>query len=195
MIHHNRGHSKCLHSSCNRLVFWLERKRSNKSIGIELWRIGVACLRREVMRRSTGIAQWTWQLTISIQNRNRNIDIINNKARYNRIDEFLPNWMIFFHFSSTWFSDQKKIVFSADHPQFLTKSVYYIGPSPSTALLPISLARIYLDISDWIPSIRVHCAWLVESRRLQYLHRIITIIIKDSKERKNLEKDWIPSKL
>jgi hypothetical protein len=27
------------------------------------------------------------------------------------------------------------------------------------------------------------------------LHRIITIIIKDSKERKNLEKDWIPAKL
>ena len=86
MIHHNLGHSKCLHSSCNRLVFWLERKRSNKSIGIELWRIGVACLRREVMRRSTGIAQWTWQLTISIQNRNNNIEIINNKAGHNLIN-------------------------------------------------------------------------------------------------------------
>ena len=86
MIRYNLGHSKCLHSSCNRLVFWLERKRSNKSIGIELWRIGVACLRREVMRRSTGIAQWTWQLTISIQNRNSNIEIINNKARHNLIN-------------------------------------------------------------------------------------------------------------
>ena len=74
--------------------------------------------------------------------------------------DFLPNWMIFFHLSTTWLSDLyiiKKLVFLLIHncwkteiwfffsitepcrddlkPRFLIKRLYdYIVPSPSTAL-------------------------------------------------------------
>ena len=94
---------------------------------------------------------------------NRNAWLIYNKAVesldtiwWNGIllDDFLPNWMIFFHLSSTWMSDlyiTKSCIFcwyttaekrkSLNHVdfylklRFLIKSSYYIVPSPSTALI------------------------------------------------------------